>query len=191
MGNATSCSASAISLGVIPDGVNFDVFFRESDSHEEAGHIKILMPYSPALLKGFNDGLEAFKLIKARCPDAHFAIFGRKKLVNPELRKMPEWIEFHNISSDAQLRALSVPMTKTSSFPAACELTAGPVVGASCPLRDSQATCDTMGDPTGTAEGVAADRIAFCARDAGMRRRLFHYNETYKVYTAQDKSLAL
>ena len=35
-------------------------------------------------------------------------------------------------------RALSVPMTKTSSCPARCELAAGPVVGASCPLRYSQ-----------------------------------------------------
>jgi len=30
-------------------------------------------------------------------------------------------------------------MTKTSSFPVACELTAGPVVAASCPPRDDQA----------------------------------------------------
>ncbi len=92
--------------GVIPDGVNFDVFFRESDSLEEDEHVKILMPYSPALSKGFNDGIEAFKLIKARYPDAHFAVFGRKLLVNAELHKVPEWVEFHNIYSDTQLRAL-------------------------------------------------------------------------------------
>ena len=92
--------------GVIPDGVNFDVFFRESDRREDDEHVKILLPYSPALSKGFNDGFNAFRLIQARHPDARFAVFGRKLLVNAELRKMPEWVEYHNINSDAQLREL-------------------------------------------------------------------------------------
>src|SRR5665647_951684 len=35
-------------------------------------------------------------------------------------------------------RAWSEPMTKTSSCPARCELTAGPVVAASCPPRAVQ-----------------------------------------------------
>jgi glycosyltransferase involved in cell wall biosynthesis len=90
--------------GVIPNGVNFDIFFKESDRREEAEHVTILMPYSPYLFKGFNDGLEAFKLIRARHPDAHFAVFGQPE--GTELRKLPKWVEFHHIKSDAQLRSL-------------------------------------------------------------------------------------
>jgi glycosyltransferase involved in cell wall biosynthesis len=90
--------------GVIPNGVNFDIFFKENDRREEAEHVKILMPYRPELNKGFNDGMEAFRLIKARHPDAHFAVFG--PLVNTELRKVHEWVEFNNNKSDAQLRGL-------------------------------------------------------------------------------------
>jgi len=92
--------------GVIPNAVNFDIFFKERDRREKAEGVRILMPYRPALLKGFNDGLEAFRLIRARHPDTHFAIFGRKLLMDTELQKVPEWVEFHNIKSDAQLRAL-------------------------------------------------------------------------------------
>jgi glycosyltransferase involved in cell wall biosynthesis len=90
--------------GVIPNGVNFNIFFKKSDRRDEAEHVKILMPYRPELFKGFNDGLEAFKLIRVRHPDAHFVVFGQP--VKKELRKIPEWVEFHNIKSDAQLRAL-------------------------------------------------------------------------------------
>jgi len=90
--------------GVIPNGVNLNIFFKERDRHEEAEHVNILMPYRPALLKGFKDGLEAFKLIKARHPDTHFAVFGPP--IKKELQKLPEWVEFHNIKSDTQLRAL-------------------------------------------------------------------------------------
>ena len=78
--------------GVIPNGVNFDIFFKESGRREDAEHVKILMPYWPQLQKGSNDGLEAFKLIRARHPDAHFAVFGER--AGTELRKMPGWVEF-------------------------------------------------------------------------------------------------
>lgn len=90
--------------GVIPNGVNLNIFFKERDRPEEPEPVNILMPFRPALLKGFKDGLEAFELIKARHPDAHFALFGPP--IKKELQNLPEWVEFHNIKSDAQLRAL-------------------------------------------------------------------------------------
>jgi glycosyltransferase involved in cell wall biosynthesis len=90
--------------GVIPNGVNLNIFFKERDRPEEVECVNILMPYRPPLFKGFKDGLEAFKLIKARHPDTYFAVFGPP--IKKELQNLPEWVEFHNIKSDAQLRAL-------------------------------------------------------------------------------------
>ena len=63
------------------------------------------MPYRPEKFKGFSDGLEAFARVKARHPDTRFAVFGRKPGTS-SLRKLPHWIAFHPITSDAQLRAL-------------------------------------------------------------------------------------
>jgi len=58
-------------------------------------------------LKGFDDGLEAFARIRAHHPNTHFAVFGLRPRVNVgQLRKLPEWIKFHNIKSDADLRTL-------------------------------------------------------------------------------------
>jgi hypothetical protein len=37
--------------GVIPNGVNFDIFFTESDRRKEAERVKILMLFQPELLK--------------------------------------------------------------------------------------------------------------------------------------------
>jgi hypothetical protein len=37
--------------GVIPNGVNFDIFFTKRDRRKEAQRVNILMPYQPELLK--------------------------------------------------------------------------------------------------------------------------------------------
>ena len=96
--------------GVIPNGINLEIFFKEGNSREESKQINVLIPYWPAELKGFKDGVDAFGRIRARHPNAHFAAYGRKPLANiselRKLRKLPKWIEFHDIKSDAQLRAL-------------------------------------------------------------------------------------
>jgi glycosyltransferase involved in cell wall biosynthesis len=91
--------------GVIPNGVNFDIFFKEGNRREEAEHINVLMPYRPMAWKGFDDGLDAFGQIKTRYPNTHFAVFGRP-VNSGEVRKLPEWIEFYDDPSDAQLREL-------------------------------------------------------------------------------------
>jgi glycosyltransferase involved in cell wall biosynthesis len=92
---------------VIPDGVNFDIFFKEDDRRDAVDHITVLMPHRPERLKGFNDGLDAFAQIRARHHDTRFVVFGRKPSVNiGQLRKLPEWVEFHDNPSDVQLRAL-------------------------------------------------------------------------------------
>jgi len=92
---------------VIPNGVNFNIFFKEGDRRDEAEHISVLMPYRPDKLKGFNDGLDAFARVRAQHPNTRFAVFGRRPPhKSGQLLGLPEWIEFHDIESDAQLRAL-------------------------------------------------------------------------------------
>jgi len=91
--------------GVVPNGVNSDTFFSEGERREASEHINVLMPYRPEKFKGFSDGLEAFARVKARHPDTRFAVFGRTPGTG-SLRKLPHWIAFHPITSDAQLRAL-------------------------------------------------------------------------------------
>ena len=92
--------------GVIPNGVNFDIFFREGSHREESREVNVLMPYRPMAWKGFDDGLDAFERIRIRHPNTHFTVFGHRPRVLGRLRKLPEWIEFHDSMSDADLRAL-------------------------------------------------------------------------------------
>ena len=93
--------------GVVPNGVNFDIFYKEGQRRATAEYVNVLMPYWPERFKGFSDGLDAFARIKTRHPDTRFAVFGRKPIATVgQLRKLPEWVQFHAITSDAQLRAL-------------------------------------------------------------------------------------
>lgn len=92
---------------VIPNGVNFDIFFKQGNSRRESPHINVLMPYRREKLKGFNDGVKALARVRARHPNVRFTVFGRRPPINfGKLPKLPAWIEFHDGISDAQLRAL-------------------------------------------------------------------------------------
>ena len=86
--------------GLIVNGVNFDVFFREED-HSTANRIKVLMPYRALRWKGTEDGLKAFEMVRKGYPDTEFVMYGAKRG-----KDIPEWVEFHERVSDNELRRL-------------------------------------------------------------------------------------
>jgi glycosyltransferase involved in cell wall biosynthesis len=92
---------------VIPNGVNFNIFFKEDDRRDKTQRVNVLMPFRLAAWKGLNDGIDAFRQIHARHPDTNFSVFGHKPPAdNPQLAKIPKWVKFHDSMSDAALRAL-------------------------------------------------------------------------------------
>lgn len=87
--------------GIIINGVDFARFYNENKgSNNQKEKKNILAPYRDMKWKGMEDAIKAFEIVKEKYPNAHFLMFG------PVKPKVPDWIEFHRISSDEQLRKL-------------------------------------------------------------------------------------
>ena len=92
---------------IIPNGVNFDIFFEEENGRHDSAPLNVLMPYRRDKAKGFSDGLEALALVRKRHPNARLSVFGKRTPLSfGKLPRLPEWIQFHDRKSDAQLRTL-------------------------------------------------------------------------------------
>lgn len=168
--------------GVIPNGVNFEIFFKEGSHREESREVNVLMPYRPAKFKGFQDGLDAFERIRMRHPNAHFEVFGIRPRVVGRLRKLPEWIDFHHIKSDAQLRALynkahifvlpswieGFPLPPMEAMACGCAVVTTDAGGVSDYLRNGEtALIVPIQDPAALAQSVCK-----LIEDEGERRRV-------------------
>jgi len=74
---------------LIVNGVNFDTFYKE-DIHDAKRQMRVLMPYRPIRLKGTEDGLKAFGMVKEKYHDVEFIMYGAKRG-----KDIPEWIELY------------------------------------------------------------------------------------------------
>lgn len=85
---------------VIPNAVD-DIFYKEVIFDSNTHKIKILMPYRSSRWKGSKEGIEAFKMIKERCSNVEFIMYGPMKG-----KEIPSWINFYESISDEELRRL-------------------------------------------------------------------------------------
>ncbi len=190
--------------GVIPNGVNFDIFFRDGDRREAGEQINVLMPYRPMVWKGFDDGLDAFERIRTRYPNTHFAVFGRPVTIGEKrkLRRLPEWIEFHDSKSDAQLRELynethifvlpswieGFPLPPMEAMACGCALVTTDAGGfADCLTNGKNAFLVPIQEPDALAQSVCR-----LIDDASERRRVAHNGyEFVKRFTWEDAAAKL
>jgi len=88
-------------LGPVPNGVNFRIFYRERKDFECHNPKRIGMVYRRAKWKGMEDGFKAFLIAKAKHPNIQLVLFGE-----PKGKDVPNGVEFHEFPSQDKLREL-------------------------------------------------------------------------------------
>ncbi|MCM8813593.1 MAG: glycosyltransferase family 4 protein [Candidatus Omnitrophica bacterium] len=84
---------------LIPNGVNFKIFYNEHKTYHQPR--RILMLYSLSEWKGAADGIAAFEQARGKHPDVQLVLFGRFKD-----RRVPPYAEFHIAPQGEALRRL-------------------------------------------------------------------------------------
>ncbi|NVL90284.1 MAG: glycosyltransferase family 4 protein [Desulfobacterales bacterium] len=98
-----SCSV----LEPLPDGVNFDLFYKERDGFECHSPKRLGILYRQLELKGMQDGLEAFVMAKKKYPNIQLVLFGEEPLrKHMEIVKNIDDIEFNRLLYKEKLRQL-------------------------------------------------------------------------------------
>lgn len=88
-------------FGPIPNGVNFNLFYKTRDDLRCHNPQRIGMVYRRAKWKGMEDGFKAFYAAKKKYPGIHLVLFGERRG-----KGIPEDAEFHEFPSPDKLRAL-------------------------------------------------------------------------------------
>lgn len=90
-----------LTFGPIPNGINFDLFYKTRNGFKCHNPKRVGMVYSRRSWKGMEDGLEAFYIAKKNHPDIQLVLFGE-----PKGEEVGEDIEFHEFPSKDKLREL-------------------------------------------------------------------------------------
>jgi len=88
-------------LGPVPNGVNFDLFYMERGDFKTHNPKRIGMVYRRAEWKGMTDGFKAFAIAKEEYPDIQLVLFGES-----QGNDIPEGAEFHEFPPPDRLREL-------------------------------------------------------------------------------------
>jgi len=92
---------NVLTFGPIPNGINFDLFYKTRNGFKCHNPKRIGMVYSRRKWKGMDDGLKAFYTAKKKHPDIKLVLFGE-----PKGEEVGEDIEFHRFPSKDKLREL-------------------------------------------------------------------------------------
>jgi len=102
-------------FGPIPNGINFDLFYKTRNGFRCHNPKRVGMIYSRAKWKGGQDGLKALYVAKKKHPNIQLALFGE-----PKDKEVREDIEFHKFPSKDKLRELYNSID-IFVFPSRCE----------------------------------------------------------------------
>ena len=84
-------------IGPLLNGVNFNLFYKEGDGFECHNPKRVGMLYRWTKLKGMEDGLKAFSLVKKKYPNVQFVLFGgAPTLEEAKIVKNIDNIEYYN-----------------------------------------------------------------------------------------------
>jgi len=87
-------------VDIVYNGINFNEFFNDKKNFNNE-HKVVTMVYSKLKLKGFSDGLKAFKMIREKIPDIKLILFGMKKGTD-----IPDFAEFYLNPRKDELREI-------------------------------------------------------------------------------------
>ncbi len=88
-------------FGPVPNGINFNLFYKSRDSFACHNPKRIGMVYRRAKWKGMEDGFKAFHIAKERYPDIQLVLFGERRG-----KEVPKDAELHKFPSSDKLREL-------------------------------------------------------------------------------------
>lgn len=99
--NLLSSTLDVEVIGTVPNGVNFDLFYKTKNDRPADGLQRIGMVYRGFKWKGMREGFEAFHLAKQAVPEIKLVLFG-----SPAGEDVPADVEFHEHPDVDALRAL-------------------------------------------------------------------------------------
>ena len=108
-------------IGPLPNGINFNLFYKERDDFESHDPKRVGILYRRSKWKGMKDGLEAFLMTKKKYPDVQLVLFGEDP--TPDDAEVIEKIgdvEFHRLPYKERLREIYNSLD-IFVFPSHCE----------------------------------------------------------------------
>ena len=94
-------------FGPLPNGVNFNLFYRERDSFENYNPKRVGILYRKSKWKGMKDGLEAFLVVKKKYPKVQLVLFGEEPTPDDmEIIENVDNVEFHRLPYKERLREI-------------------------------------------------------------------------------------
>ncbi|MFX0134044.1 MAG: glycosyltransferase family 4 protein, partial [Candidatus Hodarchaeota archaeon] len=94
-------------FGPLPNGVNFNIFYKEREDFECHNPKRIGMMYRSGKLKGMEDGLKAFLFVKKKYPGVQMVLFGGyPPLDYVKLIKKIDNVEIHHYLYKEKLREI-------------------------------------------------------------------------------------
>ena len=94
-------------FGPLPNGVNFNLFYKERNSFESHNPKRVGILYRRAKWKGMKDGLEAFLVAKKKYPKVQLVLFGEEPTADDmEIIKNVDNVEFYRLPYKERLREI-------------------------------------------------------------------------------------